>query len=115
MSPSHLGEQIGGRGGDDDQIGLAAQLDMPHLDLVLQVEQIGIDLVLAQRRERQRRDELLPRAGEDAAHDIARFAKQADELDALVRGNAAADDEQDAGLGHRQTPVSSTSSAFNMS
>ena len=88
---------------------------MPHLDLVLQVEQIGINLVLAERRERQRGYELFARAGDDAAHGDARFAEQAHEFDALVRGDAAADDEQDAGVSHRQTPVTSTSSAFNMS
>src|SRR3546814_8119503 len=36
----HLREQIGGRGRDDDQVGFAAQLDMPHLDLVLEVKEI---------------------------------------------------------------------------
>ena len=41
----HLRQQISGRRRDDHQIGLAAQLDMPHLDLVLQVEEIGINLV----------------------------------------------------------------------
>ena len=41
----HLGEQIGRRRAHHHQIGLAAQLDMAHLGLVLEVEQVGVDLI----------------------------------------------------------------------
>ena len=35
--------------GHEDHIGAARQLDMPHLDLVLEVEQVGIDAAPGQR------------------------------------------------------------------
>src|SRR3546814_948383 len=112
LSRRHLREQVGGRRRDDDQIGLARELDMPHLDLVFEVEEAGVDLVLAQGRKRQRRHELLARARQHAAHGHARLAEQPDELDALVSGDAAADDEQDAFRGHGiQYPVRRTSRA----
>src|SRR3546814_10617718 len=64
------------------------------------VEEAGVNLILAQRRERQRRHELLARAGQDAAHGHARLAQQPHKLDRLIGRDAAADDEQDAFRGH---------------
>ena len=40
MPAGHPREQVGGGGRDDDQVGLAAELDMAHLGLVLQVPQL---------------------------------------------------------------------------
>jgi hypothetical protein len=48
----------------------------------------------AQARHRQRRDELLGRPGQDGAHANAAFGALPDQLQALVGGDAAADDEQ---------------------
>ena len=59
----HLGHQIGCGRSHDHQIGHAAELDMPHLGLVTQIEQITVDLVARQCRDRQRRYEFLTRAG----------------------------------------------------
>ena len=42
----HLGEQVCGCGADNNKISLTRQLDMPHLGLILEVEQVGINLVL---------------------------------------------------------------------
>ena len=92
----HLRQQVGGRRADHDQVGLAAELDMAHLDLVLEVPQAGMDRLLGQRRQRHRRDELRAALGQHAAHAAARLADQPDQLARLVGGDAAADDEEDA-------------------
>ena len=73
---------------------------MPHLDLVLQVEKICIYFIFGQGGERQRSDELLARARQHAAHAMAGLAQQAHQLDGLVGGDAATDDQKDAPMGH---------------
>ena len=51
MAMGHLGHRIGSGGGHDDKVGGTAQLDMAHLGLVRQVEQIGVDLLRGQQTE----------------------------------------------------------------
>ena len=84
------------------EVGLAGQPDMADILLVLAVEQIGEDMVGGQRADRQRRDELLRRLGHHGAHRGAALAQPADQVERLVGGDAAADDQQDAlaGKGH---------------
>ena len=53
-------------------------------------------LLLGERRERERRDELGPAARQDRAHGRAPLLQAAHEVEALIGGDAAADDEQDA-------------------
>ena len=100
MAARHLGEEVGRRRRDDDQVGLARQADMADLVLVVEIEQIGEHPVVAERGDRQRRHELLRRARHHRAHRHAVLAQAAHEVEALVGGNAAADDEQDAVLSH---------------
>ena len=100
----HLGKQIGGRRAHHHQISLAAQLDMTHLGLVLEVEQVGVDLVLAQCGERHRGDELLAALGNDAGDLAAALADQAHQLAGLVGCDAAAHDQQDARDNARHRP-----------
>ncbi len=92
----HLGEEVGGRRRHDDQIGFARKADMPDLGLVLQVEQIGEGFFLGEHRERKRRDEFGAGACQDRAHRRAPLLQAAHELEALIGGDAAADDQQDA-------------------
>ena len=92
----HLGEEVGGRRRDDDQVGLARQADMADLGLVLEVEQIGEGLLLGEHGERERGDELGAAFGQDRAHGGAPLLQAAHELEALIGGDAAADDQQDA-------------------
>ncbi len=92
----HARQDIGGGGRDDDEVGLARQADMPHLALVGQRKQIAIDLVARQRGERQRRDELGARGGQDAAHGRAPLAQTPDQIEAFVSRDAARHDEQNA-------------------
>ena len=95
-----MGEEVGGGWGDDDEVGLAGELDVAHLDLVLQVPQAGVDGRLAQRREGHGGDEVGGGLGQDAADLVAALAQGPDKFGGFVGGDAAADDEEDAG--HRE-------------
>ncbi len=97
VAARHLGQQVGGGRRHHDQVGLAREADVADLALVVEVEQLGEDALVGQRAHRQRRDELLRRPGHDRAHADARLAQAADQLQALVGGDAAADDQHDAG------------------
>ena len=99
MAAGHLGEQVGGGRRHHDQIGLARQADVADLALVVEVEQVGEHALVAERADRQRRDELLRRPGHHRAHGDAALAQAADQLEALVGGDAAADDQHDAPAG----------------
>ena len=96
------GHQVGGGRRDDDEVGLAGQADMADILLVLAVEQVGEDVVGGQRADRQRRDEVLRGLGHDGADGGAALAQPADQVERLVGGDAAADDQEDAlaGEGH---------------
>ena len=98
---------FGGGRRDHHKIGAARELDVPHLAFVGQREQVGVDLALAQRLQRQRRDELRARVGQHAGHAAASAAQQADQFQRLVGGDAAGDDQQDALAGqvaHQTSP-----------
>jgi hypothetical protein len=98
----HAGEEISRRRTDHHEVGLAAELDVSHLDLVLQVPQAGMNLVLRQSRERHRRDELRSALGQHAGDGRAAAAQQPDQLARFVSRDAAADDEEDALALHDQ-------------
>src|SRR5467141_3173624 len=66
---------------------------MAHLALVGQGPEIGIDFVLAQRGDRQRRHEMMCRGGHDAAHRRTPLAQSTDQLEALIGGDPAGNDE----------------------
>ena len=85
-------------GRDHDQIGLPAQFDMAHFRFVGQREQVFINLFAAQAGERQRRHELRAGLGQNRPHLDLRAAQQADQFQALVGGDAAADDQQNGGF-----------------
>jgi hypothetical protein len=76
------------------QIGDPAELDMTHLGLVGQVEQVVIGFLARQRGHGQGGHELRCRTGQHRRHRAARLADQPDQLQALVGGDAAADDQQ---------------------
>ena len=61
LAGRHLRHEIGGRRRDDHEVGRARQLDMPHLGLVGQAEEIVMNLAAATGRHRQRRHELRAR------------------------------------------------------
>ena len=60
------------------------------------IEQVGEHALADDGAGRQRRDEMLGRLGENAAHGEAALLQPADEIERLVGGDAAADDQQHA-------------------
>ena len=92
----HAREDIGGGRRDDQQVGFARQADMAHLAFIGQREEIAIDLVAGQRRERERRHELGAGRGQHHAHAGTAFAQTADQIEALVSCDTARDEKQDA-------------------
>ena len=90
----HLRQKIRRRRGDNHQIGRPRQLDMAHLGLIRQIEQMAIDLFAGQRRQRQRRHELLGGLGQHRRHMRPLPTQGSDQLGDLHRGDAAADDQQ---------------------
>ncbi len=69
---------------------------MADLRLVLEIEQVCEGLLLGQHGEGERRDELGAAFGQNDAHGCAPLFQAADELQRLVGGDAAADDQKDA-------------------
>ncbi len=92
----HLGEKIGGRGRNDDEVGLARETDMSDLGLVLEVEELGESLLPREHGERKRRDERSTALGQDRAHRSAPLLQAAHEIEALIGGDAAANDQENA-------------------
>ena len=92
----HLRQDVGRGRRHHDKIGTARKLYVSHLAFIGQREQVGIDLAFAQRLQRQRRDELCARLGQHTAYPAATPAQQTDQLQRLVRGDAARDDQQHA-------------------
>lgn len=92
----HLGQQVGTCRHHDQKISRPRKLDVPHLVLIGQREDILEHLVLADRLQRQRRHELRPALGQHTGHLAAGLTDQPDQLDRLERGNPAADDQQEA-------------------
>ena len=104
MTTAHPGHQIGGAGRDNNQIGGAAELDMAHLGFGSQVEKILVHRGAGKGRDRQRRDEFGPGAGQDR-HDAGPLAaQQADQLERFVGGDAPADNQKDALVGQHAFP-----------
>ena len=87
--------QVGGRGRDDDEIAVACEADMADVELGCRIEQIGVGAFARERADRHGRDELLCGAGHHDAHRKAALAQPADQVERLVGGDAARDDEKD--------------------
>jgi hypothetical protein len=92
----HARHEVCRGGADDDEIGLARELDVAHLDLVLEVPQRGVDGVLAQGCQCHGGNEVRAAIGQDTSDVRAFLAQQADEFARLVGRDAATDDEEDA-------------------
>ena len=92
----HPGKEIGGRRRDHDQVGLAREPDVTDIVLVLAVEELGEHLPAGDRADRERRHEFLRRPGHHRAHRRAALAQPPDQVERLVGGDAAGDDEEDA-------------------
>src|SRR5438477_10611941 len=79
---------------------------MTHLALVGERPEVVINLILAQRGHRQRRHKVLRRGGHDAANRGAALAQPADQVETLIGGNPAGNDQQNAPvLKHGGSPI----------
>ena len=96
MAVGELRHEVGCSRRDDKQVSLARQPDMTDIVLVMAIEQFGEDMVGRQRTDRQRRDKLPGGGGHDDTNRSATLAQAPDQVERLVGGDAAADDEQDA-------------------
>ena len=96
VTARHLGHQVGGRRCNDDEIGFAREANVADVEFARGIEQIGEHALADNGAGRQRRDEMLGRLGENAAHGEAALLQPADEIERLVGGDAAADDQQHA-------------------
>ena len=98
---SRLGHQVRSGGANDDKIGRPRQLDMAHLGLVGEIEQLRIDLLAREGGDRQGRDKLGAGLGQDRTRGNGAPAELADQLKALIGGNTAADDQEDSRAFHQ--------------
>src|SRR5215831_7558912 len=69
---------------------------MTHFALVGQRPEIVIDLVFTERGHRERRHEMLRSGGHYAAHRRAALTQPADQIEALIGGDPAGNDQQNA-------------------
>ncbi len=109
MTVRHLRHEVGGGRCDDHEIGLPRQPDVAHLGLVGEREELVVDLLLGKARDRQGRDELGPGAGQDGAKGQPALAAPADQLEHLVGGDAAADDQKNTPLLLHAAPLRAVS------
>ncbi len=101
MTLRHLRHQVRGRRRHHDQIALARETDMAGVELALGIEQIGIAALVRQRACRKRCHELLRSPGQYAADVDLPLLQPPDQVQRLVGGDAAADDQGNAGLDRR--------------
>ena len=96
MSARHAREEIGRRRCDNDQVRFPRKADVADLALVVEVEEVGEHAIVGQRADRKRRHEILGRSRQHGAHRDIALAEPPDEVEALVGGNAAADNEKNS-------------------
>ena len=97
----HPRHQVGGGRRHHDRVGVPREPDMADIGLALPVEQVGMRPLPRERGGRQRRDEFLGRVGEQRAHLRPALAQAPDQVERLVGGDPAADDQEDTAAGER--------------
>ena len=90
------GDEIGRCRRDQNQIGLARQVDMRHRVRHPRIPLVGEHRLAGQCLEGRRRDEVGRPLGHRHLHVGALLAEQADQFGRLVGGDAAGDAEHDA-------------------
>jgi len=91
----HLGHEVRGSGRHHQEFGAARQLDMAHLGLVGEREQVVVDPAAREARHRQRCDEALGGFRHHGPDLGAALAQPADQVERLIGRDAAPDDQQD--------------------
>ena len=94
----HLRHQVGGGRRHDDEVAVARKSDVAGIELALGIEQIRVAALMRQRAGGERGDEFLRGVGEHAANRKTSIFQSPDEVERLVGGDAAADDQSDTGL-----------------
>ena len=95
VAVGQAGEEIRRGRSDRHQVRPAGQLDVAHGGLGARVQQIGVHRVPGQRLHGKRRDELAGALRHDHAYFGAGVLQPADQIRALVGGNASGDTEED--------------------
>ena len=95
----HGSESIRRSGGDEEEIGLVSELDVPGLPALFLSKQIGDNRILGERAQGQRSDEFESGFRQYTGHDVASLGKLAREVRRLVGCNGTGDAEDDAGHG----------------
>ena len=103
VAAGHPRDEVGSSRRDDDEVGITGEADVADLALVVEAEQVGQHPLVRQRADRQRRHEALAGSRDHRAHGDAALGKAPDQVEALVGGDAAADDEEDTFVGHCNT------------
>ena len=98
MAACHLRHQVRGRRRHHDQVAVARQPDMAGVELAFGIEQVGVGALVRQRGGRKRRNELLRGPGQHTADADLPLFQPPDQVERLVGGDAAADDQGDADL-----------------
>ena len=101
----HLGQQIGRRRADDDEVALAGKLDMADLTFVFQIEHVQIDLIFGHHAHGQRCDEFMRGFRHQRAYRDALPPEQAHQFQRFIGGDTTADDEEDRFLAHTLKPI----------
>ena len=96
MPARHLGKEVGGRGRHHDEVSLAREPDVTDIELGRRIEQVREHPLGRERAGRQRCDELLRRAGENATYGKPVLLQSPDEIERFVGRNAAANDQENA-------------------
>ncbi len=99
------GEEMGARGGDDDDLGPTRKLDVPHRPFGFLVPQVVTDTASGERLERRRADETKRPRGHHNPDLRALGAQTTDDFGRLVGGDPPRDHEQDATAGKPRPPV----------
>ena len=95
VAVGQAGEEIRRGRSDQHQVRPAGQLDVAHGGLGARVQQIGVHRVPGQRLHGKRRDELAGALRHHHAYFGAGVLQPADQIRALVGGNASGDTEED--------------------
>ena len=124
MAARHLRHDVGRCRRNHDKVGLARQPDVADVVLVLAVEQVREHLAAGERADRKRRHEFPRALGHDGPHVDPALAEPPDQVERLVGGDAAGNDQQDFRLGRarayashgliRSMPQSSKSPMFRV-
>ena len=87
-------EEVGGRGRDEEEIRAFGEADVQHVGL--RSPEVRVGRAAGQGLKRQRRDESGRGRREDRIHVCARLRQLAREIGGFVRGDGAADTEEDS-------------------